>query len=132
MTRQRGFTILEVLVGFLISALLLSVILSAFSNGMTNLARADRYSQAALVAQSRLAEVGISSPLVEGSYQGYDEAGYSWQVDIVPMDWELAPQLRDQGAVLYQVQVFVSWRVAGRVSRFVLSSLRIANQDAAS
>lgn len=126
MKRQRGFTILEVLVGFLISALLLSVILSAFSSGMSGLSKTDSLSKAALVAQSRLFEVGVSTPLVAGAYQGEDRSGYRWSVEISPLAWEYAPALQEQGAALYRVTV----QVIGRGdSRFELSSLRFATQE---
>lgn len=126
MVRQKGFTILEVLVGFVVAALLLSIILSAFAGGLRNLVQTDRYSQAALIAQSRMAELGVTSPLQEGHFEGRDESGYGWQVTVAPLAWEFFTQLQDQGRVLYKVDVRVYWQSAGRLSNFELSSLRLA------
>lgn len=127
---QRGFTILEVLVAFLVTSLLLSVILTGFSSGMKQLVRADRLSQASLVAQSRMAEVGIVQPLQAAQYFGNDEqfSDFSWQVNIVPFAWEFAAPLAGMGATLYRVDVEVSWPAAGKTHSFSLSSLRL-NQD---
>lgn len=129
MLRQRGFTILEVLVGFLVAALLLSVILSSFASGMRGLVQADRYSQAALVAQSRLAGVGVTSPLVQGRFEGRDDAGYAWRVEVAPLNWDYADQLLSGGSILYRVEVRVSWLSAGRENSFMLSSLRTGRRE---
>lgn len=125
MRRQQGFTILEVLVGFLVAALLLGVILSAFAGGLRNLVQTDRYSQAALVAQSRLAELGVVAPLQEGIYEGRDDSGYGWQVSVSPLAWEFYAQLQERERVLYKVDVRVYWQNAGRLSNYHLSSLRL-------
>lgn len=127
---QRGFTILEVLVGFVIAALLLSVILSAFAGGLRGLSRTDRISQAALVAQSRLAEVGHSVPLQAGYHEGRDASGYSWQVGIEPLRWELAGQLQERERVLYRVSARVLWDEGrGRTARYDLVTLRLGRID---
>lgn len=128
MRRQQGFTILEVLVGFLLSALLLSMILSGFSSGMTGLARTDNLSKAALVAQSRLFEVGVTIPLAPGTYQGSDPAGFRWQVDIQPLDWAYAAPLQEQNAALYNVVAHVAWQM-GSGGSFELASLRYAQLE---
>lgn len=127
---QRGFTILEVLVAFLVAALLLSVILSGFSSGMSQLVRADRISQAAIVAQSRLAEVGVLQPLQVMHYQGSDkqQADFSWQVDIVPFEWEFAGSLAQVGSTMYRVDVEVFWSSGNKTQSFMLSSLRLGQE----
>ncbi len=127
---QRGFTILEVLVAFLVAALLLSVILSGFSSGMSQLVRADRLSQAAIVAQSRLAEVGIVEPLQESHYKGRDEQSpeFSWEVNIAPFAWDFTAVLAETGGMLYRVDVEVFWLSAGKTHSFILSSLRLGRE----
>lgn len=128
---QGGFTILEVLVAFLIAALLLSVILSSFSSGMTQLVRADRISQAAIVAQSRLAEVGVLQPLTAAYYEGRDDqqTDFYWQVNIVPFEWEFADHLAARGRTLYRVDIEVFWLSARKTHSFLLSSLRFAQEE---
>lgn len=125
-SEQSGFTILEVLVAFVVAALLLSMILSGFSQGLSNLARVDTRAQAALIAQSRLAEVGVLSPLQPGVYQGVEDAGrrYSWRVNVTPLDWEYAGRLAVMGTVLYRVDVQVSWGEGRGANSFELMSLR--------
>ncbi len=129
--QQCGFTILEVLVAFLVAALLLSVILSGFSTGMSQLVRADRISQAAIVAQSRLAEVGVVQPLQAAQYKGHDVLApeFSWEINIEPFTWEFSEPLAQAGATLYRVDIEVFWPSGGKTHSFVLSSLRLGRGE---
>lgn len=128
--QQAGFTILEVLVAFMVASLLLSVILTGFSSGMTQLVRADRISQAAIVAQSRLAEVGVLQPVQPRSYEGRDEQfdDFHWQVNIVPFQWEVAQPLAEAGSTMYRVDVEVFWTHGLKTQSFMLSSLRLGQE----
>lgn len=129
--QQRGFTILEVLVAFLVAALLLSVILSGFSTGLSSLARTDRMSQAALVAQSRLSELGVLEPLEEGQSSGRDEQhqDYRWQIMVEPFVWEYAAVLNQQMTTLYKVDIEVFWPAGDKEHSFLLSTLRLVKQE---
>ena len=51
--RQRGFTLLEVLVAFALLGLTLGVILQVFSGGLHNAAEAGNYIQAAIIEIGR-------------------------------------------------------------------------------
>lgn len=124
---QRGFTILEVLVAFLLATMLLSLILSGFSTGLSGLSRTERTAQAALVAQSRLAELGVSVPLGEGQYGGVTEDSqieYRWQVSVRPFEWGYADVLRDQGLEMYRVDVDVFWPAAMGEHQYQLATFR--------
>lgn len=125
-SRQSGFTILEVLVSFVVASLLLSVILSSFSQGLSNLVRVDTRAQAALVAQSRLAEVGVLAPLQAGALRGVEVGAqeFHWTVSVAPLDWEYAGRLVEMGAVLYRVDVTVTWGEGRSANSFGLSTLR--------
>lgn len=111
-SRQSGFTILEVLVAFLLAGLVIAVILSGFSTGLSSLARTGKHAQAALIAQSRLAELGIAEPLEEGEYVGQaedTEVSYRWQVRVRPFEWGYAGELRERGLEMYRVEIDVFW-----------------------
>ncbi len=124
--RQAGFTILEVLVAFVVAALLLSVILGGFSQGLSNLRLVDQRAQAVLVAQSRMAEIGVVTPLQPGVFQGVENADqpFRWVVNVTPLEWEYAARVAAVGAVLYRVQVEVSWGEPGVEKSLSLVSLR--------
>jgi prepilin-type N-terminal cleavage/methylation domain-containing protein len=75
---ESGFTLLEVLVAFAVLAVMIVPILQVFGGGlgMTETARA--YSTAALLARSKLAEVGAGEDLEEGETTGTFES-YQWR-----------------------------------------------------
>ena len=129
--KQSGFTILEVLVAFLVAALLLAVILSGFSTGLSSLARADRMSQAALVAQSRIAELGVVEPLQEGQVSGRDDqhGDYRWQINVQPFAWDYADAMAQQGSTLYKVDVEVFWPAGDKEHSFLLTTLKLVKQE---
>ena len=77
-----GFSLLEVLVAFVILALTLSVVMRIFSGGLRNVALADGYSRAVLLAESRLAELSVL-PL-EGEASGEFDGKYRWRSSIHP------------------------------------------------
>ncbi len=123
---SRGFTLIEVLVAFMILTLSLSVLLRIFSGGLNNVAVAGDYAQAVLLAESQLAVVGRSEPLLVG--QSYGESGeqFRWRRTIASyLPWEDDAALTVPVPVVgYHVSVEVSWTHNGRDRQITLDSLR--------
>ena len=124
-TAQQGFTLIEVLVAFMILTLSVSVLLRIFSGGLNNVAVAGNYAQAVLVAESQLAAVGRSEPLLVG--QSYGESGerFRWRRTIesyLPWEDDTALTVPVSG---YHVTVEVSWTHNGRDQQITLNSLRV-------
>lgn len=106
----RGFSLLEVLVAFIILSLALGVLMRIFSGGLGNIGAAEHYSRAVAIAESQLAAAGVESPLTEGEYTGETENGYAWRTSMQRYDAGTQPL---EGVVLpvdlYQVEVTVNW-----------------------
>jgi len=81
---QRGFTLLEVLVALVMTGLVVGVAFHLFGGAVLGHARADRLTMALLVAESRLAAVGVTEPLRRGSESGRTDDGFRWTTDIRP------------------------------------------------
>src|ERR1700690_801183 len=62
-TRAAGFSLLEVLAAFVILALVGTALFRVFSGALGNVAASDEYSRATLYAESRLAGLGVETPL---------------------------------------------------------------------
>lgn len=110
--REAGFTLLEVLVAFVIAALALGVLFEGAVGAIRSTRVADRTEQALSRAQSHLATIGHGVPLAALTQEGEDGGGYHWRMRIVPL--QSAPIGRTDDpqaarAVLYAVQVTVSW-----------------------
>lgn len=119
----RGFSLLEVLVAFIILSLALGVLMRIFSGGLGNIGAAEHYSRAVAIAESQLAAAGIESPLTEGENAGEMENGYTWRTSVRRYDADEQPL---EGVVLpvdlYQVEVTVNWdhtATTPRTLRFV-------------
>jgi len=76
---QRGFSLIEILVAFMILAMSLTVIFRIFSGGLRNVALSEDYARAVLVAQSQLSVSGISAPLQPGLTSGEWGERFRWQ-----------------------------------------------------
>jgi general secretion pathway protein I len=127
--RQQGFTLIEVLVAFMILTLALTVIFRIFSGGLRNLELSADYTRAALVAESQLAAAGVSIPLEPGETSGEVDDSFSWQRVIQTYQpWEKEKELSTamQG---YRVTVNVDWERAGQKRRLTLSSIRLRKVD---
>ncbi len=120
-----GFTLVEVLIAFVILALALGALLPGFSGGLRGLGAADDYTTAALLAESVLAAVGREQTLEEGTSAGEFDNGFRWRLDVVALDAELDPE----GTLPvrpYDVVLTVSWDGRGDTERSItLETLRL-------
>jgi general secretion pathway protein I len=85
MKRQRGYSLLEVIVAFALLALALTLLLGSLSGASRQVRDADQRTRAVLHAQSLLALAGVDAPLQEGRQQGQWEDGrYAWTLQVAP------------------------------------------------
>ena len=77
-----GFTLLELLLAFMVFALSFATVLEILSGSMRNTVRARQFTEAALTAQSVMDQVGVEIPLEAGYGATGEEAGYRWRLEI--------------------------------------------------
>jgi general secretion pathway protein I len=130
--RQRGFTLIEVLVAFTIAALALGLLFQAASSSGTAAHQAGRYEEAVSRAKSHMAMVGRESDVAPGERGGDDGDGYRWRVKITPSAAAQPPEdaAPENRLVLYNVEVSVSWTDGGRLRSVVLHTQRTGTQQA--
>ncbi|WP_312564021.1 MULTISPECIES: type II secretion system protein [Diaphorobacter] len=117
--RQRGLTLLELLVAFAIMALSLGMLYRAMGGSMRSVGDVDRYQRAVVLAESLLA---MRDAVPErGWNQTGESAGYQWRVVSAPfltgVEGPTVPPLHEIGIV-------VTWSDGGRARSFELSTLR--------
>ncbi len=122
---NRGMTLLEILVAFVILSLTMAVVLQIFSGGMRNSHVAERYSKAVFLAQSRMAAVGLEQPLVPGEGSGQVGNELQWRVNISVLDDGGEADKLLLPVRQFQVRVTVSWNEDGRDKQIELSSVRL-------
>lgn len=129
--RQRGFTLLEVLVAFALLALALTLVLGALSGAARQMRQSADSSRATLHAQSLLAQLGSGEPLQPGQREGDFERGrYQWALDVSPFADPLASraQLDPSAPQLLDVRLRVRWG-GERGQSLQWHTLRLAPRD---
>lgn len=133
--RQRGYTLIEVIVAFMVLALGLGILLGILANATRQVRWADEAGRAALHAQSLLDQAGVGEALQPGhSEGGFEDGRYRWTLDVTP--WrdpalrDAAPQPEDPGAPkLLQLVLDVRWGDGGPRNRLQLQTLRLTLPD---
>jgi general secretion pathway protein I len=128
--RSRGFTLIEVVVAFVMLALVLSVSFEIFSGGLRRAGDLEDYSQALLIAQSKLTATGTEKPYKEGQWQGdSDDRHFHWTVEVSRTDEGLPPDSKGPFVyVLYRVNVKVLWQGGdGRLHSLGLATLGLGS-----
>ena len=104
----------------------LGTLLRLFSTGMGATAAAESRALAVLLAQSRLAAIGIETPLEAGIEDGAFDDRFRWTAEITPIEEAGEAQDLGTGFTLWRVAVTVSWGAAPRGGSVTLTSARLA------
>ena len=134
--RSGGFTLLELLLAFVVFALSFATVLEILSGSMRNTVKAREFTEAALTAQSVMDQVGLEIPLQAGFTSAGESGDYRWGIELFdyvdngenPHSVELAELT---GIELLQVELQVSWGEPPREqsSRFSTVKAMLANRD---
>lgn len=124
---EAGFTLLEVLVAFVIAALALGVLFEGAVGGLRATRVADRTEEALSRAQSHLATIGNGVALRATTQEGEDGTTYHWTIAITPLQsasfgsgGASAPRLS-----LFRVVVTESWPEGDHTRRVSLRTERL-------
>ncbi|MFI3199198.1 MAG: type II secretion system protein [Methylococcaceae bacterium] len=130
LNKQKGFSLLEILIAFSILALSLGILLKIFSAGVDTAVVAEDYTAAVQIAESLMAKTGVETALQEGQDSGVENEKYNWQVDVSPFVFN--PDNVDATtttAVLFKVRVIVSWGNGNANDRQIeLTTLKLINK----
>ena len=123
MSGERGFSLIEVLVSFVLLSMSLAVILQIFSTNLRAVDTVRKQTHALILAESKLAELGNEIPLTPGEESG-ESGAFNWQLTVSPYIGD-AEEENESIHELYDVAMIVNWeRGAGR-SEIRLKTLRL-------
>jgi general secretion pathway protein I len=125
-----GFTLLEVMIAFVIAALAIAALLQAGGTGLSATSTAALYGQALSHAQSHLEAAAHGAPLAPSDHQGDDGGGFHWRVRVTPA---ASTTIQRVGTVprppltvtLYTIGVWISWQSGGHVRQVHLETQQI-------
>jgi general secretion pathway protein I len=125
-----GFTLIEVLVAFAITALVMVPLLRSFAIGATSAARTDAFTEATLVAESTLAMIGPTVALKDGSGLDEDKGPYHVHADIHRYTSGSSANGPMLSVVPYEVIVTVRWQESARTRSIAIQTLRVGDPEA--
>jgi general secretion pathway protein I len=126
---QAGFTLLEVIVAFVILAMVLGASFSSFSSGFRSISVAGNYTDALLRAKSHLAGLDVAGPLVPGNQSGQSGDGYAWRLEVVPLEWHQTAFGDRQVLGLYVVSLTYSWDSGEGPRDLTMTTVRLGRMD---
>ena len=133
---QAGFTLLEILVAFVIAALALGVMFKAASGGLFGVVTAGKYQEAVSRAKSHLAAIGRDKPVTAGDSEGDDGSDFHWRLHIEQITvlqpsealLRTIPLPTTREPALYAVESEISWTDGGKTRHVILRTKRIDTQ----
>lgn len=124
-----GFTLLEVLVAFVIAAVALTLLIRAFSGGLRLTATAEDYGKATILAQSLMAQVGVEYGVKDSPISGRFADRFDWAVNMTP--YMIDVELLDEEPVVmaFKCVISITWFEGIKKRHYELSNLRLMEKE---
>jgi general secretion pathway protein I len=109
--REHGFTLLEVLIAFVIAAIALGVMFKVAVGSLQASRASSRYEEAVVRARSHLAMATHGGSLMPGEWSGDDGGGYQWHIHVTPLARTAVTSGGSSSTPLelYAVSVWITW-----------------------
>ena len=126
-----GFTLVEVLVAFVIASLALGILYQGALGGLLASRVSGRTEEAVALARAHMAVVGHGTAIVPGERQGHEGGGYDWRLLIsrtatAPIaHGDVVAVARGPHVALYAITVLISWQEDGGLREVRLDSEQV-------
>ena len=127
MRDARGFSLLEVLIAFVIAILALGVMFRVAIEALNASQTAARHDEALVRARSHLTMATHGGSLMPGDWQGDDGGGYRWHLHVATVSLGAAhtADTPAEPMALYAVTVWVTWTEGDRTREVRLDTEQI-------
>ena len=132
---SQGFTLMEILVAFVVLATAVAVLYRTFSIGIRNVDAISGYSEAIAIAEAKLIALGLEQPVVEGEESGETEdRRFKWTITVRPyVPPNSAPEPANaffSANQLMRATVTVKWDESAQQGRSIaLSTVRLLGKS---
>jgi len=123
--RQQGYSLIEVLVAFVILAMALTVLLRIFSVGLRNVDAAAEYVQAVAIADAEIAAPGVVTGLQPGLSEGVVDDRFHWMRSVTAAGPDLLLAGDKPALPIYRIAVTVEWPARQGLRRLEFETLRL-------
>lgn len=130
--RSEGFTLLEVMIAFVIAGIAVVALIHASGGGLAATRAGTQYAEAVSRARSHLAVVSSGTAITPGDSEGDDGGGFHWRLRIVPEASTvvaLPGPARRPGlpVTLYAVSAWISWRDGGNTRAIRVDTAQVGS-----
>ena len=127
-SRQKGFTLLEVIAALLLLAIAFAALMKVASGAIQLSQNAAAHDEAALHARSLLDSAFVTEPLAPGTSSGTFDKNYRWTLDVTP--WPVPGASPSTTMQMYRLDLAVQWGSTAhpQVAHFV--TLRLGRPQA--
>lgn len=127
--KQRGFTLLEVLVATMVMAIAVAGLLGSLSSSMRNAARLTERDRAAMLAKQKMDELLLVQKLprlvpIEGHFDPVETGGLEagWRARLSPFEMQMPPSPGQ--TFLERIELEVWWKTGEEVKKFAMDGYR--------
>jgi general secretion pathway protein I len=119
--RKDGFTLLEVLVAFVLLAATVTVILQLFSSGIKALSLSEDYATAVVRAESKMREVLDNEQLAENAWSETSPDGYRFDITVAKA---YEARTKDLPMKVLEIGITMSWKMGGKDKSMMLNTMK--------
>jgi general secretion pathway protein I len=119
--RKDGFTLLEVLVAFVLLAATVTVILQLFSSGIKALSLSEDYATAVVRAESKMREVLDNEQLAENAWSETSPDGYRFDITVAKA---FETRTKDLPMKILEIGITMSWKMGGKDKSLILNTMK--------
>lgn len=110
---QRGFTIIELVIAFVVFAFAMGALMEINASSLRAARRSATMTEAALLAKSKLDELGVGTKLDEGGESGrFEGTAFEWQLEVRKEDHPPTATgvIEEVPVDLVRLELTVRWR----------------------
>lgn len=125
MNREKGFTLLEILVALALLAIAVTVVIQLFSANLNAIYSSEDYINATIKADSKLREVLSDDNLSERSWSETTDDGYTIYGDVYKT---LKERTEELNLDLLEIDLTVRWMVGSREKSINLRTIKVVSK----